>query len=292
MKNINDYQNRLNRDYTPDEIMDLLKDKNIVLGVIEVSKIADYIFPVDYKDTFIVPESEAEYTLIESDGTIRNLGKRKTKIYGFRGKGILANGKYDIAKTKVFDTKVELTNLLLKRNKINRVLSGEPDSLDEPLTSQIITEYERELELTQEGVLKAVEPYFCLSDKTIQTDGGKPTEGNKTANNGALELPAEIDTPEAKKVIEKAIKKGYIEKAETGYRWIKTKLECAYFAYTATIRWDISKKIDSKGEKCCNWKPFEQYFRIKKLSEAKANYMRLNTRFEPTCKMDIDSLFE
>lgn len=122
-----------------------------------------------------------------------------------------------------------------------------------------------------------------------QWKDSKTTEPTPTLQRA---IPQELQTPEATNVIERAIARGLIENAPEGLKWLKDKLSLSYFAYTATIKWDIVKKHDTNGNPCGNFKPFERCFGVDKLSEARANYMRIYTKFEPPLKPDIDTLFE
>jgi len=114
----------------------------------------------------------------------------------------------------------------------------------------------------------------------------KPTPIQKRA------IPLELQTPEATKVFERAITRGLIENAPEGLKWCDSKLALSYFAFKASIELGIVKKYRPDGEPCSNYKPFEKCFGVDKLSIARANYMRIYTKFEPECKQDIDSLFE
>ena len=105
-------------------------------------------------------------------------------------------------------------------------------------------------------------------------------------------IPLELQTSEATKVFERAIERGLIENAPEGLKWCDSKLALSYFAFKASIAWDIVKKYRPDGEPCGNFKPFEKCFGVDILSMARANYMRIYTKFEPECKQGIDSLFE
>lgn len=50
--------------------------------------------------------------------------------------------------------------------------------------------------------------------------GGRNAQNGKgNGRHGAIELPPNLDTPEARKAFEKALKAGYLEKTSTGYKW-------------------------------------------------------------------------
>lgn len=193
-----EYMNKLNRVYTKDELLEMVRDKNRIIGEIDISKIVDTCWPIDYQDTFIVPEGEPLL---------------------FRGGGILVNGKNDVPKLKAFGEKEKVCGQLLRRSKINRILAGETDCLTSPLTPEAIGEFERERDLIQEGILRAVEPLLD-PDSTIHHQAQKrPEMGAFLSINGGISLPPEIDTPEARKAFGKALKAGYLEKTSTGYKW-------------------------------------------------------------------------
>ncbi len=198
-----EYLKAREREYTKEELFQMVSDKDRILTPVEVSKILDTFWPLDYKDAFNVPEGEA---------------------LCFREGGILVNGKYDVPGLKALGEKEKAGKLLLRRSKLNRILAGETDYLNEPLTpeaiGQAIGQFKRERDLIQEGILKAVEP--LLDPDSIITQPGEETAGNgKTEeNNGGISLPPEIDRPEAKKAFEKALKAGYMEKTSTGYKWV------------------------------------------------------------------------
>ena len=188
------YFEGLKRVYTKDELLQMVSDKDRILTPVEVSKILDTFWPLDYKDTFIVPKGKKAK---------KDLGE-KGRYLVFRGGGILFNGKNDVPGLKALGEKEKAGKLLLRRSKLNRILAGETDYLNEPLTPEAIGQFKKERDLIQEGVLKAVGP--LLDPDSIITQPGGETAGNgKTdENNGGISLPPEIDRPEARKAFEKA----------------------------------------------------------------------------------------
>lgn len=100
----------------------------------------------------------------------------------------------------------------------------------------------------------------------------------------------ELATPEAKELINKAIAANLIEKTPEGLKWKGTKVLCAYFADRASHSLNLSNKMDKEGNITTSWKPFEALFGIDRLKDAKQNWMRLNTKFEPTGFEKVDAL--
>lgn len=100
----------------------------------------------------------------------------------------------------------------------------------------------------------------------------------------------ELATPEAKELINKAIATNLIENTPEGLKWKGTKVLCAYFADRASHSLNLSNKMDKEGNITTSWKPFEALFGIEGLKDAKQNWMRLNTKFEPTGYEKVDAL--
>ena len=59
-----------------------------------------------------------------------------------------------------------------------------------------------------------------------------------------------------------------------------------------SIRLNLSNKLYNTGNKAVCWKPFEKMFGVCNLREAKQNWLRLNTRFEPTGFENINKIFD
>lgn len=105
-------------------------------------------------------------------------------------------------------------------------------------------------------------------------------------------LPEKLNTDEAKKYIQKAVNIGVVEYTESGVKWNGTKQLLAYFAEKMSIRLNLSNKFYNTGNKAVCWKPFEKMFGVCNLREAKQNWLRLNTRFEPTGFENINKIFD
>lgn len=252
----------MERKHTNNELFAMVRDKNLIIAIEDITEILDTCWPLDYKDTFNVPEGEA---------------------LCFRGGGILVNGKNDVPGLKALGEKEKAGNLLLRRSLLNRILAGETDCLNEPLTPEAIVQFERERDLIQEGILKAVGP--LLDPDSIITQPGGETAGNgKTEeNNGGISLPPEIDRPEARKAFEKALKAGYLEKTSTGYKW--KGLPKAAAAY-------LCEKIYCPAitDKHPDWGLLGQFLGFDRL--AQTAYQNKDTKKEMPWKRAINELFE
>lgn len=100
----------------------------------------------------------------------------------------------------------------------------------------------------------------------------------------------ELDNEAFKKIIRGGIDAKIIEASTSGYKWNETKELLAYFAECISRRFELSKKVDNKGNITISWKPFEALFGVKNLKEAKQNWLRLNTMFTPNRYEEIDKL--
>ena len=110
--------------------------------------------------------------------------------------------------------------------------------------------------------------------------------------NDKVMLPEVLNTDEAKRLLDRLCKAGFAKIEDGGYRWIGTKVLCAYFADRASHSLNLSNTMDKEGNITTSWKPFEALFGIDGLKVAKQNWMRLNTKFEPTGFEAIAKLFE
>ena len=105
-------------------------------------------------------------------------------------------------------------------------------------------------------------------------------------------LPDILNNDLAKSLLDRLVQAGYAKIENGNYKWIGTKVLCAYFADKASHYLNLSNTMDSKGNITTSWKPFELLFSIDGLKVAKANWMRLNTKFEPTGFEGIARLFD
>lgn len=105
-------------------------------------------------------------------------------------------------------------------------------------------------------------------------------------------LPDVLNTDEAKGLLDRLCNTGFAKIEDGGYRWIGTKVLCAYFADRASHSLNLSNTMDKEGNITTSWKPFEALFGIEGLKVAKQNWMRLNTKFEPKGFETIAKIFE
>lgn len=252
----------MERKHTNTELLEMVRKKDLIITTDLIAEILDTCWPIDYKDTFIVPEGEALL---------------------FRGGGILVNGKNNVPGLKAFGEKEKTGKLLLRRSLINRILAGETDCLNEPLTPEAIGQFERERDMIQEGILKAVEPLLGPDSIITQSSGETAGNGRFEKNNGGIALLPEIDTPEARKAFERALIAGYLEKTSTGYKW--KRLPKAAAAY-------LCEKIYCPGltDKHPDWGRLGQFLALLRLDRAASQ--NLETKSERPWKRIIDALFE
>lgn len=104
-------------------------------------------------------------------------------------------------------------------------------------------------------------------------------------------LPGKLQTIESVDIFKKAIDANLIEQTTEGLKWKAPKQLLAYFAERMSKRLHLSDIMDKDGNLKTSWKPFEILFGVKDLKGAKQNWMRLNTRFEPTGYEKVDALF-
>lgn len=136
----------------------------------------------------------------------------------------------------------------------------------------------------------------------------KPTQEQEQANSGQTTdaqslnpepqqmelkdlLPKKLKADEAVEVFQNAIDAQLITNSPEGLKWNDTKQLLAYFATKVSDKFNLTTKLDKDGNKTTDWKTFETLFEQKGLKGAKQNWMRLNTKFEPTGFEKVDALF-
>lgn len=112
----------------------------------------------------------------------------------------------------------------------------------------------------------------------------------------AIAFPIELDTPRAKKLLQKLINKGFCDEA---FKWNNPKALLAYFADKASEYLNLGKGQTTDGNIKISWKPFEALFliqnksgewiKVKGLSGARNDYKK--TGDLPCNYDDIDNLF-
>ena len=103
-------------------------------------------------------------------------------------------------------------------------------------------------------------------------------------------LPEKLKADEAVKVFQKAIDAQLITYSPEGLKWNGTKQLLAYFATKVNEKFRLTTRLDKDGNETTAWKPFEALFKEQELKGAKQNWMRLNTKFEPTGFDKVDAL--
>ena len=260
----------MERKHTNNELLAMVRDKNLIIAIKDIKEILATCWPLDYKDTFIVPEGEA---------------------LCFRGGGILVNGKNDVPGLEAVGEKGEkwkTLKLLKRRSDLNRILDGETDCLNKPLTPEAIEQFKRERDLIQEDILKAVEPLLDPDSIITQPDSEKSESGPENSpkmeeNNGGISLPPEIDRPEARKAFEKALIAGYLKKTSTGYKW--QKLPKAAAAYLC-----VEIYCPAITDKYPDWGLLGQFLGLSRLDRAASQ--NLDTKSKRPWVRIIDELLE
>lgn len=120
--------------------------------------------------------------------------------------------------------------------------------------------------------------------------------GNDIKTMDENNLPSKLNTDKAKKILQKAIQANL---CDDSYTWKGSMQLLAYFADKMSHYLELTYKMDKDGNIQTSWKPFETLFEYEgkvqgkaKLKGAKQNWMKNNTRFEPTGHEKIDALFE
>ena len=103
-------------------------------------------------------------------------------------------------------------------------------------------------------------------------------------------LPKKLKADEVVEVFQNAIDAQLITNSPEGLKWNDTKQLLAYFATKVSDKFNLTTKLDKDGDKTTDWKTFETLFEQKGLKGAKQNWMRLNTKFEPTRFEKVDAL--
>lgn len=103
-------------------------------------------------------------------------------------------------------------------------------------------------------------------------------------------LPEKLQKDDAVSIFKKAIDAQMVKFDGKSLVWKGTKQLLAYFAQQMSERFTLSVKLDKDENKTTDWKTFETLFNQKKLKQAKQNWMRVNTKFEPTGFKEVDAI--
>lgn len=114
-----------------------------------------------------------------------------------------------------------------------------------------------------------------------EEQGGQPQQE-------APKIPKELNTAEAKELMQKATDAGFITVEAGRYKWNGKKVLLAYFAVKATAYLGLRKNANAVA----SWKPFESLFQVKELRQSKASYEKYYTEFTPPDSEMINALFE
>lgn len=177
-------------------------------------------------------------------------------------------------------------NVVLKKNP-KRMIRPYLNRIDKYRANGLWTDEQwREYRVT----LSQVERGFELRLKQFAT----AYDYNISGDDQKAELPKELNTNEAQRLLDRLCKAGYAKFEKGAYIWTGTTVLCAYFADRASHRFNLSNTMDKEGNITTSWKPFEILFGFKKgsLKTAKQNWMRLNTKFEPTGFEGVAKIFE
>lgn len=169
-----------------------------------------------------------------------------------------------------------LTELLCKWRNINRWLNNGASPY-ERVTLAMIEEKEKERDTLYRQIENALNGKFVI-------------------NNNEENLPNVLNTDKAKAILQKVIA---AELCNSNYKWNGTIQLLSYFADRMSRYLKLTNKMDKDGNIQTSWKPFETLFGyegkvqgIDKLKGAKQNWMKNNTKFEPTGHEKVDALFE
>lgn len=109
----------------------------------------------------------------------------------------------------------------------------------------------------------------------------------------SVDIPKELDTPEARKIFDKAIDAGLIKRSDklnAVYMWQDEKQLLAYFAEKMSLRFNLGKIRN--GEQTINWKIFQSIFNVSNIKGAKYDDMKDKFKFSPPGYEIVDKLFE
>lgn len=142
--------------------------------------------------------------------------------------------------------------------------------------------------LKRRRLITDVEYYIGSTELAEQYIKALPARQRSTPQHKAPEIPEELSTTKAMKLINKAVEAGIASVNDGKYQWNRTKVLLAYFAVKATTYLNLRVIADAT----VSWKPFEALFHEKNLKIAKADYGKYDDDFTPRGHKKIDNLFE
>lgn len=201
------------------------------------------------------------------------------------------------------------TDLLLKKGIYNNVVSFiidgyEPDiqqdaiiyanKIENSTKSELIEIKELMNERSRLCILREDKKYIDLYDSLIRTVEERIlTLPDVKEKHKQLSIPVELDTPEARKIFEKAIDAGLIKRSDklnAVYMWQDEKQLLAYFAEKMSLRFNLGKIRN--GEQTINWIIFQSIFNVSNIKGAKYDDMKDKFKFSPPGYEIVDKLFE
>lgn len=141
---------------------------------------------------------------------------------------------------------------------------------------------------TPELVVKYIDEALPKIDETSEE---RLEQKQEIATDIFSDMPKALQTDEAREIFKRAEDSGLLSISGNCVKWNGEKQLLAYFAARMSERFCLTNKLDKDGNKTTAWKPFEILFDMKDLKGAKQNWMRLNTKFEPTGFEKVDALF-
>ena len=124
--------------------------------------------------------------------------------------------------------------------------------------------------------------------KLLESNESMPKAGSCQMFKEEINLPEELNTPEARRLLQKAIK---TELCDENYKWHDTKALLAYLADSLSTKLELGEKL--YGDRIeTSWRPFAALFGVsaRELIDAKKGYENNNNR-KPKGYKKVDQLF-
>ena len=194
--------------------------------------------------------------------------------------GTTFDGRYYTADNIKENSPFERKNLCLKLLCEIRLLTRKLKQTPDPL--------EREKLKNERGKLYTK---YCNIIKPTDTDQPTTATPQPTATpTDTATTPANplLDNPEFQKILNKAIKAGFVEVTNGGYRWLKYKNELAYFAAKVSDKLHLCHRQNANGQYQISWQPFERLFNENNLKGAENDCKK--TGATPKNAKNIDAI--